>query len=164
MRAKIWLILKKLNGPADSNIPVRLPVTLPAKFVRAFNRQNVLGETIAWAVPCLSGRGRRIPANLFGALVATNEEPRKLVFVARKAGRSFAQTIELEGFSILREPKFLSENLLIYPAAGKGPKYLFVFPRSSHAIVQEVVEQLRTCLTPDLTSAPQVPAEPVLSA
>ena len=52
-----------------------------------FDGQNVLGETIAWAVPCISGRGRRIPANLFGALVATNEEPRKVTFVGRKGAR-----------------------------------------------------------------------------
>ena len=56
-----------------------------------FQPGKILGETIAWAVPCISGRGRRIPANLFGALVATNEEPRKLFFVARKGGRAFAR-------------------------------------------------------------------------
>jgi hypothetical protein len=63
MKAKIWLALTKLNGPADLRQPSTLPIALPAR----------LGETIAWAVPCISGRGRRIPANLFGALVATNE-------------------------------------------------------------------------------------------
>ncbi len=30
MKAKIWLSWKKLNGPADLTIPVKLPVTLPA--------------------------------------------------------------------------------------------------------------------------------------
>ena len=145
MRAKIWLIFKKLNGPADSNVPVSLPLTLPSNLASAFSKHNVLGETIAWAVPCLSGRGHKIPANVFGALVATNEEPRKLVFVAKK-GRGFAQTIELEGLNVMREPKFLADNLVIFPAAGKGPKYLFVFPRSSGAMVEEIAEYLRSRL------------------
>ncbi len=147
MKAKIWLVLKKLNGPAQSDVSVTLPITIPAQVAAIFARQNVLHETIAWSVPCISGRGRRIPANLFGALVATNEEPRRIVFVARKSGRGFSQTIDLEGSMVAREPRFLSENLIIFPAAGKGPKYLFVFPRSSAAIVEQMAEYLRQHLS-----------------
>jgi hypothetical protein len=143
MKAKIWLAFKKLNGPADLSLPVTLPVTLPARLDPVFSGQNVLGETIAWAAPCVSGRGRRIPANLFGALVATNEEPRKLMFVARKNSRPFAKTIELDGSMIAHEPKFLSENLIIFPKVGKGARYSFIFPRSHAALVEEIVQDLR---------------------
>ncbi len=143
MKAKIWLALNKLNGPANVNMQVKLPLMLPARLASIFSRQNILGETIAWAAPCLSGRGRRIPPNLFGALVATNEEPRRILFVARKNGRPFAQTIELGGSMVAHEPKFLSENLIIFPAAGKGPKYLFIFPRPRAAVVEQIVEYLR---------------------
>jgi hypothetical protein len=143
MRAKIWLALTKLKGPADLGMPVTLPITLPARLATIFGHQNVLGETIAWAVPCISGRGRRIPPNLFGALVATNEEPRKLLFVARKNGRPFAQAIELDGSMVARQPQYLSENLVIFPAAGKGPKYLFIFPRPRAALVEQIAEYLR---------------------
>ncbi|MGI9086921.1 MAG: DUF4126 domain-containing protein [Chthoniobacterales bacterium] len=168
MKAKIWLIFKKLNGPADSNSPATLPIALPSKYAGIFSRQNVLSETIAWAVPCLSGRGRRIAPNLFGALVATNEEPRKLVFVGRKGGRGLAETIDLENLEIAREPKFLSENLVIFPTAGKGPRYLFTFPRSSGPLVEEMVEYLRARLaapppTPPV-EAPAAAPEPALSA
>src|SRR5437762_12411685 len=128
--AKIWLAWKKLNGPADRGLPVKLPDTLPARLATVFGHENVLGETVAWAAPCISGRSRGIPANLFGALVATNEEPRRLIFVARKGGRPYTRTIELEGSVITHEPRFLFENLVISPAAGKGSKYSFIFPRS----------------------------------
>ena len=164
MKAKLWLILKKLNGPAASDTPVALPTMLPGKLASVFARENVLNETIAWAVPCLSGRGRRIPPNLFGALVTTNEEPHKIMFIARKSGRAFSQTIDLEGSMVAREPKFLSENLIIFPAAGKGPKYLFVFPRSSAATVEQVAEYLRQRLTTPATRLEETPAEPVASA
>lgn len=153
MKAKIWLIFKKLNGPADSGAPSTLPLQLPPKFADVFNRQNVLAETVAWALPCLSGRARRIPPNLFGALVATNEEPRKLVFVARKGGRRFSQTIDLDGEMVAREPRFLSDNLVIFPSTGKGPKYVFVFPRSSGSLVEEAVEYLRARLTAPMPTA-----------
>src|SRR5438128_2189070 len=147
MKAKMWLAFKKLNGPADLNMPVKLPAVFPARLEHVFNRQNMLGKTVAWAAPCISGRGRRIPANLFGALVTTNEEPRKLLFVARKSGRPFAQTIELDGSMVAHEPKFLSENLIIFPAAGKGPRYLFIFPRPAAAMVGEIVQDLRERLS-----------------
>ncbi len=143
MKAKIWLAWKKLNGPADLSTPVKLPLTLPARLASVFSRENVLAETIAWATPCISGRGRGIPPNLFGALVATNEEPHKILFVARKSGRPFARTIDLEGSIVTHEPRFLSENLVIFPAAGKGPKYLFIFPRPDAALIEQTVKNLR---------------------
>jgi hypothetical protein len=139
MKTKIWLAWKKLNGPADHYTPIKLPIALPARLASVFDRQNVLGETVAWAVRCISGRGRRIPANLFGALVTTNEEPNKLIFVTRK----FARTVDLEGSVMTHEPRFLFENLLISPAAGKGPKYSFIFPRSDAALVEQIVQYLR---------------------
>jgi hypothetical protein len=138
MKAKIWLTWKKLNGPAERDTPAKLPIALPARLTSVFSRENILVETIAWAVPCISGRGGRVPANLFGALVATNEELRKLVFVARKFGR----TIDLEGSIVDREPRFLSENLVISPSAGKGPTYSFIFPRSEAALVEKIVHEL----------------------
>jgi hypothetical protein len=143
MKAKIWLAWKKLNGPADRDIPVSLPGTLPARLTSVFAHENVLGETIAWAVRCISGRGRRIPTNLFGALVATTEEPRRLIFVARKGGRPFTRTIDLEDSVITHEPRFLFENLLISAVTGKAPKYSFIFPRSDAGLVEQIVQYLR---------------------
>ena len=155
MKAKIWLALKKLNGPADLSMPVKLSVALPARLASVFSRENVLRETIAWAIPCISGRGSRMPANLFGALVATNEEPGKLLFVARKSGRPFAKTIELDDSMIAHEPKFLSENLIIFPKVGKGARYSFIFPRSNAALVEVIVQDLRVRV-----SSPIWPVDP----
>jgi hypothetical protein len=163
MKAKIWLIFQKLNLPAYSGAPATLPTNLPSNLQAIFDQDNVLHETIAWAAPCLSGRGRRIPPNYHGALVATNEEPRKVVFVAGK-GRGFAQTILLEGTTVTREPKFLSENLVIAPVTGKGPRYLFIFPRSSGAIVEEIAEYLKARLIAPPAALAEVaePREPAL--
>lgn len=154
MKARIWLTLTKLNGPADLRRPSSLPIALPKRLAPIFSRQNVLGETIAWAVPCVSGRGRKIPPNLFGALVATNEEPRKIVFVARKNWRDFCQTIDLEGFTVAREPQFLSENLVIFPDEGRGAKYSFLFTRSRGPLVEQIAEDLRRKQTEPRAVAP----------
>ena len=146
-KAKIWLAWKKLNGPADVNIATKLSERPPARLASGFAPENLPGETIAWAAPCISGRSRGIPSNLFGALVATNEEPRKISFVARKRGHSFVRTIDLEGLVVTHESKFLSENLIFLPAAGQSPKYLFIFPRSDAALVEQIVRHLRQRLS-----------------
>jgi hypothetical protein len=160
-KAKIWLALTKLNGPADVKRPATLPIALPARLAPIFSKQNVLGETIAWAVPCISGKGRRIPANLFGALVATNEEPHKVVFVAKKSGRGYCQTIDLEGSTIAHEPQFLSENLVIFPTEGRGPKYSFMLTRSRGTLVDQIAEDLRERLRSPHTAIETLAPEPV---
>jgi len=161
MKAKIWLALNKLNAAPDVRRAPTLPIALPSRLAPTFGKQNLLGETIAWAVPCLSGRGRRIPANLFGALVATNEEPHKIVFVGRKNWKPFYQTIDLEGSTVAREPQFLSENLVIVPKEGRGPKYSFLFTRSRGTLVELIAEDLREKLTHHPPIAHPLTPEPV---
>jgi Domain of unknown function (DUF4126) len=56
MKAKVWLAWKKLNGPADTHMPVKLSPVLPSRLTAIFDRQNTLHETIAWAVPCRRAR------------------------------------------------------------------------------------------------------------
>lgn len=143
MKAKIWLAWKKLNGPPDRQVPVRLSATLPTRLASVFDRENLLGETIAWTARCISGRGKGIAANLFGALVATKEEPRKIIFVTPKSARR----IDLEGSTVRREPGFLSENVVISPANGKGPRYVFVFPRSDVAVIEQILHDLQERLS-----------------
>ena len=150
IKTKTWLAWKKLNGPANRNMPVQLPITLPNRFASLFHRDNVLNETIAWTARCISARGPRIPANLFGALVATREEPRKLLFVTRK----FVRTIDLEQALIGHESRFLFEKLVISPAAAKGQEYSFIFPRSDAAVAEQIVQELREAALPK-----HVPAE-----
>jgi hypothetical protein len=161
MKAKIWLAMSKLNGPADLKSPSTLPIALPARLAPIFSKQNVLGETIAWAVPCISGRGSQIPANLFGALVATNEEPHKVVFVAKKSGRGYCQTIDLQGSNIAHESQFLSENLVIFPKEGRGPRYSFMLTRSRGALVRQIAEYLQQRLSLPPVAVETLAPEPV---
>jgi hypothetical protein len=142
-KMKIWLAWKKLNGPADVDLAAKLPNDLPPGLASEFTRQNIRGETIAWAAPCISARGRRIPSNLSGVLIALNEDPMKLLFLERRRGRRLAQTINLRGATVAHEPKFLSENLTITLAGDKNPKYIFIFPRPDAALVSKLVDDLR---------------------
>ena len=156
VRVKLWLIWKKLNGPAGGETSASLPTALPSRYATLFAHENLLGETLAWAVPCIAKKVRGVPANSSGMLVATHEDATKLVFFSRKGWGARAQTISLEGCLATREPKFLSENLVIAPEGGKGPGYLFLFERGRGARLQQVVEFINQRLS---TPAPPVELE-----
>jgi len=143
VRVKLWLIWKKLNGPAERESESVLPTYLSGRYSSAFAKENLLGETIAWAVPCVAKKLRGIPANTAGMLVATNEDPTKLLFLAAKGWRARAQTIALQECVAEREPKFLSENFVISPT-GKGSSQVFLFERGRGARVQQMVDFLKS--------------------
>jgi hypothetical protein len=161
VRVKLWLIWKKLNGPADAEAAGELPGKLPSPYASAFARENLLGETVAWAVPCISKRVRGIPANASGLLVATNEDPAKLLFLARRGWRAKAQSIPISGCVATREPKFLSENLVLSSEDGKGSNAVFFFERGRGERVQQSVDFLNNRRAATQTAAP---AEPVSTA
>ena len=140
VKIKLWLIWKKLNGPAESEEAPDLPVALSSRAAAAFARENLLAETVAWAVPCIGKRVHGVPANSSGTLIATNEDQAKLIFVALKGWGARAQTINLGGCRVAREPKFLSENLVIAPEGGKGETSTFLFERGCGERVQQIVE------------------------
>jgi hypothetical protein len=144
VRIKLWLIWKKLNGPAESEAAVHLPTTLSSRFASAFARENLLGETVAWAVPCISKRVRGVSTNTSGMLVATNEDSSRILFVIPRGWGARAQTIYLVGCLATREPKFLSENLVIAPENGKEAGTILIFERGRGARVERIVEFLNT--------------------
>lgn len=143
MKVKLWLAWKKLNGPADVDLTATLPNELSGRVAEDFMRQNAAAETTAWVVPCITGRCRGIAANLRGFLIATNEDPKKLLFIAHKRGRPLTRTIDLARTTVSRDPKFLSENLTISVPDAKNVAYTFVCPRSDAALMKKVVDDLR---------------------
>lgn len=154
VKIKLWLIWKKLNGPAETDAIPTLPTSLSSRAAAGFARENLLGETVAWAVPCISKRLRGLPANCPGTLIATNEDPAKLIFIPQRGSR--AQTINLDGYAVAREPKFLSENLVIARENGRGVMTFF-FERGRGGRVQQIVEFLNTRSKPVASSPEPAP-------
>lgn len=155
VRVKLWLVWKKLNGPAASDTSPNLPSTLPSRYAAAFARENLLGETVAWAVPCVAKKVRGVAANSSGMLVANNEDAAKLLFIQRSGWRARAQSVGLENCIASREAKFLSENLVIGPANARGSTAVFLFERGQG----ERVAQLVDAINRRLSTAVSPPAE-----
>jgi hypothetical protein len=141
-RVHLWLLWRKIVSPASDQTPPELGANLPADLDVIFHRANLLGEKIVWAVECISTSARRIPGNLFGYLVATAEEPGKVWFVAKSGWRKMAEELDLTTYKVVHEPKFVSENLVLY-SLEKKPKYVFVFDRTQTALVKAVAASLQ---------------------
>lgn len=156
VRLIAWLAWHKLKAPASEKEIFELPKELSANHDILFSRLNLLGEKIVWAVPCVSGGA--LPPNHFGVLIATVEEPRKVYFVAKRRIGKIAVSLDLDGYKVANEPKFLSHNLVLY-GVGKQPRYVFVFARPQQALARALAASISERLAqPSVASASTLPA------
>lgn len=159
-KVNAYLLWKKLTSPAADQLDTELPKTLPHELEIACHSANVLGERIVWAVPCICSSAKKVPANLFGYLIATEGDPTRLVFVARRRWSKAAQELDLKTYKLAHEPKFLSENIVLY-SLEKKPKFVFLFARSQRAVVKEVATSLKQRLETPTTSVAAAELEEV---
>ncbi|MDB6154903.1 MAG: hypothetical protein JWL90_3356 [Chthoniobacteraceae bacterium] len=141
-RVQIWLLWKKIGSPASDKPIMQLGTNLPPDLHILFHNHNLLGETIVWAAHCVCRSAKGIPANVFGYLIATAEEPGKIWFVSRGRFRKLAVCLDLAHYKISQEPKFLSEYLIFYNLE-KKTKLLFVFDRTQSSVAGAVTASLR---------------------
>lgn len=141
-KVQAWLVWKKLTSPAADHLELELPKTLPHELDIAFFSVNLERDAISWAVPCASTSAKRIPGNLFGYLLATEKDTKRVAFVAKKRWSQVAEEIVLDRYKVAHEPKFLSENVVLY-SLEKKPKYVFVFARSQRPVVKAMVASLQ---------------------
>ena len=155
LKVNLWLLWRKLVSPAEDQTGAELPSQLPADRHIIFHSSNLLGEKIAWAVPCVSTAARRIPGNVFGHLVATAEDRSRVWFVGKRGWRKLAEEVDLTTYKVAHESKFLSENVVLYSLERK-PKYCFLFDRTRGALVKKVAASLHDRLA---TATPEVLAD-----
>jgi hypothetical protein len=161
-RIKIWLLWKKISSPADDPENAFPKRELDPDCDILLARVDLSENAIAWAVPCLTASAKGgLPGNFSGYLVALNEQPGKVVFVGRRGWRSLHKEIDLQGWKVTHEPRFLSEDLAIYHPE-KGHKYLFIFDRSRTALVHTITDMIRaqvqaSSVSPVRESAPRQP-------
>ncbi|MDR3406444.1 MAG: DUF4126 domain-containing protein [Chthoniobacter sp.] len=164
-KVQLWLIWKKIASPPSDRLETKLSRDLPHELDVAFFSVNLERDPIAWSAPCISTSARGLPGNFFGFLVATERPGPKLAFVAKRGWRQTAVELDLTGYQVAHEPKFLSENVVLHHL-GKKPKYVFLFARGQRAIVKAVVASIeeRLAATPPAPEEPAHLEEPALSS
>ncbi|HSI15722.1 MAG TPA: DUF4126 domain-containing protein [Chthoniobacter sp.] len=164
-KVQLWLIWKKIASPASDKLARDLAKDLPHELDIAFFSVNLERDPIAWAVRCVSTSSRGLSGNLFGYLVATERPGPKVAFVAKRGWKHAATELDLTGYKVAHEPKFLSENVVLYRLE-KKPKYIFLFPRSERAIAKAIAASIEERLATSLpvSEEPVRLEEPALSS
>lgn len=146
MKANVFLMWSKLRLPGGRAAEQPLPAKLSAEEDILLAAEMMPERyTVRWAVPCVTGKVRKVPglaSNLFGRLVATAEHDGRVVFLGKRWFRRFATIVDVRGCEIAHEPKFLSENLVVYARDSKKMMTLR-FKRGDEHLVDDVVASLR---------------------
>jgi len=152
----LWFIVRKLNQTSSSETIDKLPDKLPARFEALFRRLTEPTATVAWAAPCVSGKGKFLEPNRFGYLVAGNEDLSKVYFITKTMIGSASKMLEIEQFKVSLERRLLYEELNLY-SLGKNRRFNFKFDRARSGLAAKVAEELEHRLE---TVRPLTLAEP----
>jgi len=140
---RIWLIARKLNQLSVPDSGSKLPDQFPARFETAFRRLTGRETTVAWAVPCVSGKGKNLEPHRFGYLISSNEDPNKLYFVTKSWFGDSGKVFEIDKASL--EHRLLCEELHLQ---GQGQRYTFKFDHSRAGIASGISQNLERRLAP----------------
>jgi Domain of unknown function (DUF4126) len=140
--ARVWFIRRKLKQPARSETKPVLPARLPGGYQSALNRLSKPPQAIAWAVPCITGRGKFIPTDRFGYLVASSDQLPKVCFLI-KGWFGAAKLCEIDEFSVTLRQRFLYDELILY-TPGKRDRYTFRFDRTATGLAPLIASDLQS--------------------
>ncbi len=137
---KLWLAWRKLNQPPADEMVTALSTTLPVNEMLALERLQRTAGPIAWTAHCIAGKGAGLPSGRKGYLVATDGAASELYFVRGKGWRATSKLLDLTGYRVANESKFLTENLVFYKDKSR---ITFLFDRPSAGIVDSIVRDLQ---------------------
>jgi uncharacterized protein DUF4126 len=138
---RIWFISRKLNQRAGQPI-VSLPTHLPSRFNSTFGKLTGPDFNVAWAVPCVSGKGKFLDPNRFGYLVAVRERASKVYFITKRLFGGASTLLEIEDFNVALERRMLFDELNLF-SPGKNRRFVFLFDRGNADLATKVADDLR---------------------
>jgi Domain of unknown function (DUF4126) len=140
-----WFISRKLNQLSGAENIDKLPARLPSRYHALFRRLTGAAATVAWAVPCVSGKGKYLEPDRFGYLVASDDQPSKVWFITKTMIGTASKMLEIEQFKVSLERRLLFEELNLY-SLGKNRRFTFKFDRASAGLAAKVATELENRL------------------
>jgi hypothetical protein len=147
IKGTLWLFYRKLRLPAGEggDAPDSLPDKLSSDEIALLTAElNPREPDVLWAVPALVGKARQIKgvsSQTFAKAIAERESPGTLYLAGKFRGKTFLVPVTIAEAKFVREPRFLSEDLVIHGKAAKS-KLILRFPRGRGPFVDKVIEAL----------------------
>ncbi|MCB1062842.1 MAG: DUF4126 domain-containing protein [Verrucomicrobiae bacterium] len=149
-KAFLWLATNKLGsffrgGRADDEEALRLYARLSSDDDLAL--ADALGGGLVesdWSAKVLAAKTkgfRGINSYTFGKIVAVSGSPGVIHFVGRRFFKSFHCPVPLADMAITQEPRFLSEDVVLYSRDG-ARKLILKLPAGRRVLAERIVESL----------------------
>ena len=158
IRIRVWFIRQKMKQPARRTA-VELLANLPGPYERWFHKLVEPRQTVRWAVPCITGKGKLIPRDQFGYLTATEEQLSQVFFVV-KGWFASAKLFEIDDFEPTIKQRFLYDEIILF-TPGKNDRFSFRFDRSQAGLAPLVLEDLRRRMDASRAVLLIPPSEPI---
>ena len=140
IRIRIFYIRQKMKQPARRTA-VELLASLPGPYERWFHKLVEPRQTVRWAVPCITGKGKLIPRDQFGYLTATEQQLSQVFFIV-KGWFASAKLFEIDDFEPELKQRFLYDEIILF-TPGKNDRYSFRFDRTQAGLAPLVLEDLK---------------------
>lgn len=158
IRIRVWFIRQKMKQPARRTA-VELLASLPGPYEHWFHKLVEPRQTVRWAVPCITGKGKLIPRDQFGYLTATEEQLSQVFFIV-KGWFASAKLFEIDDFEPSLKQRFLYDEIILF-TPGKNDRYSFRFDRSQAGLAPLVLEDLRRRMDASRAVLLIPPSEPI---
>lgn len=128
IRTKVWLAWRKLSIPSEDALPSQLSARVPSAVEHTLRQSHAGSAPVAWAIPCLSGGGPRLPRHLNGWLLGLKGEPDSVFFVGRKGFSRFLLALDVRDAKVDHHTGFLADRVEFTHRDG-SPRHSFLFER-----------------------------------
>ena len=125
-RVRLWFAWKKLKSPSDEEKPAEPPGELPESWEELLRRVAPGKSAVEWALPCVSGKGDLLSANVRGWIVSLSSEPAEIYFLGRTWRGGVFAAMELGGAAIAHSAGFLADRLEIRHRDGRPCQAFFI--------------------------------------
>jgi hypothetical protein len=140
-RANLWFAWKKLKSPPDSEKPTEPLAKLPERWDAIFRRMYSSKPTVVWALPCVSRKGDKLEANIFGWIVSLGLEPTEIFFISSTWRGGGLAAFDIRGAKVEFSDGFLAGRLEICHRDGK-PCQAFSFDQYHSKAARKVALRL----------------------
>ncbi len=141
VRANLWFAWRKLKSPPDTEKLAEPLPELPERWDALLRRMHSGKSPVEWALPCVSRKGDKLPANVFGWIVSLGEEPEEVYFLGRTWRGGVLAAFDIRGAAIEFGDGFLSGHLEIRHREGE-PRQAFSFDQSLSRAAREAASRL----------------------
>ena len=141
VRANLWFAWRKLKSPPESEKTAEPLAKLPERWDALLRRMCVSQSPIEWALPCISRKGDKLPANLPGWLASFADKPAEIHFIARTWRGGVLAALDIGAASIEFRDGFLASRIEIKHREGR-PCQGFLFEASLSKAAQELASRL----------------------